>query len=73
MPQTEYSTIYPTISGRIWRLPRAQALKGEAVVKSARLALASRRVPACDAVIIGIQMERDQDRTGDSRLVFIAL
>ena len=38
------------------------------MVKYARLAQASRRVPACDAAIVGIQMGRDQDRTGDSRL-----
>ena len=52
----------------IWRLARAQGLKGEGVTKYARLAQASRRVPARDAASIGIQMGRDQDRTGDSRL-----
>ena len=52
----------------LWRLARAQALKGEGVIQHARLAQASRRVPARDAASIGIQMGRDQDRTGDSRL-----
>ena len=53
----------------LWRLARAQALKGEGVMQYARLAQASRRVPARDAASIGIQMGRDQDRTGDSRLL----